>query len=261
MALLAAFGALATSASGGLVEDGLARVTAEASLSFEAVLAASYPTAPCPPGSATSLECYTRTGTAAVRGLGSVQTSSAYFVDGGPAGCAADQVRVLPTTARLSVQGKGQIEIRIAGTGCLTRTPPLPLRAEETFVVTGGSGTYAGAGGEGTVATVSYGPPSFSARDTWTGTLTVPGLAFDLTPPVITGARGKTVRAPKSAKRVRVAYAVSARDDVEGSVASSCRPRSRSWFPVGRTRVRCSATDTSANEITATFVVTVKRAR
>jgi hypothetical protein len=68
-------------------------------------------------------------------------------------------------------------------------------------------------------------------------------------------------RAPRGKKRVRVKYAVSARDDVEGAIRAACRPKSGSWFRVGRTRVRCSATDTSGNESNATFIVTVKRTR
>ena len=62
--------------------------------------------------------------------------------------------------------------------------------------------------------------------------LAVPGLEFDLTPPVISGAVNRTVRAPKRAKRVRVRYSVSARDPVDGVVSASCKPRSGSRFKV-----------------------------
>jgi hypothetical protein len=104
-----------------------------------------------------------------------------------------------------------------------------------------------------------YGPSAWRGTDTWTGTIVVPGLDFDLTPPTVTGAVGKTVRVPSAQKRVRVRYAVTAHDDVDGAVPATCKPRSGSWFSVGRTRVLCSATDTSANATTVTFVVTVKR--
>jgi hypothetical protein len=127
--------------------------------------------------------------------------------------------------------------------------------------ITGGSGRYAGASGGGTIAQESKGPPSWRGTDSWTGTLVVQGLDFDLTPPTVAGARDTTVRAPQGAKRARVRYAVSANDQVEGAVRVACRPRSGSWFSVGRTRVGCSAADTSGNESTASFVVTVKRAR
>jgi hypothetical protein len=46
-------------------------------------------------------------------------------------------------------------------------------------------------------------------------------------------------------------------EDVDDMV----RPRSGSRFRVGRTRVTCSATDTSANTRKATFTVTVKPRR
>ena len=41
------------------------------------------------------------------------------------------------------------------------------------FTITGGSGMYAGATGTGTLSDVSYGPPTFSGKDTWTGTFKV----------------------------------------------------------------------------------------
>jgi hypothetical protein len=187
--------------------------------------------------------------------------SYAYLVDGSPAGCNPDQVRLLPATLRLRVLGKGDLELRVDSTGCVDRVPPNPVRAEAAFTITGGSGRYAGASGGGTYVDMSNGPPSFRGTDTWNGTLVVPGLSFDLTPPVLTGAAGRTIRVPRRVKRVRVGYAVTAQDDVEGALPVTCRPKSRSWFRVGRTQVRCSATDTSANESKVAFVVTVKRRR
>lgn len=231
-------------------------------LTFAAELPVTYPARSCPAGTPGSVECYARTGRGTVRGLGSVDESHAYLVDDQPAGCDPEWVRLLPTTARLSVPGKGEIDLRVAGTGCVARVAPNPLRAEETFTITGGTGRYVGASGGGTYADLSYGPPSFRGTDTWTGTLVVPGLNFDLTPPTLTGAVRRTTRAPRRLKRVRVAYTVTAQDDVDGTLPVTCRPRSGSWFTVGRTtRVRCSATDTSGNESTATFPVTVKRTR
>jgi hypothetical protein len=97
--------------------------------------------------------------------------------------------------------------------------------------------------------------------DTWSGTLQVPGLEFDLTAPSIAGVRSRVVRAPRRAKRVRVGFKVSARDDVDGVVPVSCRPRSGSSFKIGRTTVRCSAADTSGNEKTEKFTVRVERHR
>jgi hypothetical protein len=220
-----------------------------------------YPLKDCPPGTPPTIECYSRSGNATIRGLGALTESYPYTIDGSPAGCAVGQVRVLPSTVHLSVAGKGEIELGLDGSGCLDRVPPAPVQGVERFTVTSGSGTYAGATGEGTIVTVSNGPPAWSGRDTWTGTLVVPGLDFDLTAPIVTGARNRTVRAPRGKKRVRVKYAVSARDDVDGAVRAACLPKSGSWFGVGRTRVRCSAADTSGNESRAAFLVVVKRAR
>lgn len=100
-----------------------------------------------------------------------------------------------------------------------------------------------------------------TTRDEWTGSLSVPGFEFDVTPPVLSGARSRTVRAPKNAKRFRVAYAVTARDAVDGVVPVACKPRSGSRFKLGRTLVRCLATDSSANSASKSFAITVKKSR
>lgn len=234
---------------------------AHTALTFQADLEGAYPVKACPDGTPVSVECFARSGTGVIPGLGTVQEAFAYFVENSPAGCDDNQVRVLPATAHLSVAGKGEIEIRLPGTGCLTRTPPLPLRADEAFTITGGSGKYAGATGAGRLSHLSYGPPSFRSKDTWTGTLNVPGLNFDVAPPTVSGATDKVVRAPKNAKRVRVSFSVTALDEVDGRVAVSCRPKSGSKFKLGRTPVTCSAGDTSGNTQAASFVVTVKHTK
>jgi hypothetical protein len=134
------------------------------------------------------------------------------------------------------------------------------LTLSRAFTITGGSGIYAGASGGGTVShqAVATGT-GIVGRDLWTGTLSVPGLEFDLTPPTLSGAVNRTVRARKGSKRARVTYRVTASDAVDGSVPVSCRPRSGSRFMIGRTLVRCSASDTSANANAGRFRVTVKR--
>jgi hypothetical protein len=248
----AAFGAVGAS-RGPLADTGTFTLAAE--------LAVRYPPQACPPGTPSSIECFARAGSTTIRGLGTVTESYPYSVDGSPVGCAINQVRVLPATVHFTVAGKGEIGLRVDGSDCLDRVPPAPVQGVETFTITGGTGRYAGASGGGTIAHVSNGPPAWSGRDTWTGTLVVPGLEFDLTAPVVTGARNRTVRAPGGKRRVRVKYAVSARDDVDGAIRAACRPKSGSRFGLGRTRVRCAATDRSGNESRATFVVTVKRAR
>ena len=93
----------------------------------------------------------------------------------------------------------------------------------------------------------------------WTGALTVPGLEFDLTSPTLAGATNKTVRAKKGAKSARVTFKVTAQDGADGVVPVGCNPRSGSRFKIGRTRVTCSSTDSSANTAKASFTVTVRR--
>ena len=231
-------------------------------LPLRAEVMVEYPSAACPPNTSRLFECFHRSGNAIVPGLGNVEESYDYVLENAPAGCTAppgdDAVRLPPTTARLDVSGKGQIELSLGGTGCLFRAGT--LTSSETFTITGGSGIYAEASGGGTLASMSYGPPAFIGFDTWTGTLVVPGMQFDLTAPSIAGAVDKKVRVARRKKRVRVTYRVTARDDVDGAVPVTCSPRSGGWFAVGRTRVTCSATDTSGNTSTATFAITVKRA-
>ena len=212
-----------------------------------------YPPITCPAGTPELLSCFTRAGTTVVRGLGTVEESYAYVLDENPVGCPDNHVRGLPSTARLTIPGKGTIDIRVNGTDCVQRIQT--VRGTETFTVTGGSGRYAGATGSGTIDHLSTGPPGWNGRDTWSVTLEVPGLDFDLTPPTITGAVAKTARAV--GKVARVSFKVTATDTVDGSVPAVCTAKSGSRFRIGRTTVRCSATDTSANTTTARFTVTV----
>jgi hypothetical protein len=210
---------------------------------------------PCPPGSPPNADfCAARTGSGAVRGLGEVSEAYTFFVQEGECD------RVFETTVRLVVAGKGELQLavdRYRGE-CISSS----LNLSRAFTITGGSGVYAGASGGGTVThRYSPTPSGSSGTDTWTGTLSVPGLEFDVTPPTLSGAVNKTVRARKGSKRVRVTYRVTASDAVDGSVPVSCQPRSGSRFKIGRTFVNCSATDSSANANTGRFRVIVKRKR
>jgi HYR domain-containing protein len=103
--------------------------------------------------------------------------------------------------------------------------------------------------------------PGRVGTDTWAGTLTVPGLDFDVTAPLLHGAVNRLTKAPRGAKYVRVTYKVTATDEIAGTLPASCRPASGSRFPIGRTTVSCSATDTSGNTATAKFTITVKARR
>ena len=62
------------------------------------------------------------------------------------------------------------------------------------------------------------------AQDTWAGTITVPGMEFDLTAPTISGAVSKSVKAPKKAKSMRVRYTVKGTDAVDGPSRPTARP-------------------------------------
>jgi hypothetical protein len=212
----------------------------------------------CPPGTpAEATGCFSRKGAADVHGLGRVEESWDPVVDETGAGCGPASLRFLPSTARFTVSGKGAIDVQVNG-ACFPFNPPSPVVGTETFTVTGGSGKFAGASGAGTLKQLSNGP-GLPGHDTWSGTLVLPGLAFDLTPPTITGAADIRVRAPRKAQRIRVRYHVSARDDVDGALPVACQPKSGSLFRVGRrTVVRCSAKDTSANTQTAQFAITVR---
>jgi hypothetical protein len=214
--------------------------------------------ASCPPEASPDVdECRARTGEAPFQGLGIVSESYTWSFRVGPPTCPSNLGKPLATTGRLVVAGKGELHLALAdGVRCIDVEP---LRNEpQDFTITGGTGIYVGASGDGTVErSISGG----LGTERWTGTLVVPEFEFDVTPPTLSGTRPKTVRAPKGAKRVRVTYRVTARDEVDGELPVACRPRSGSRFMVGPSVVTCSATDTSANTRTARFRITVTAAR
>ena len=199
--------------------------------------------------------CRARTGSGSVSGLGTVSESYTWSYRMGPPTCAEGVGKPLATTGRLVVAGKGEINFALAeGSRCIEEEP---VRNEpQDFTITGGTGMYAGVSGSGTLERALEGG---IGSETWTGMLV--GLEFDVTPPTLSGATSKTVRARKRAKRVRVTYKVAARDAVDGQVPVTCRPRSGRRFAIGRTVVRCSATDSSANTRNASFRVTVRAAK
>jgi len=253
--VICAIGVLACAATVQVASGAAKTGATTGSLTFEAALSMTSTPGPCPPGSPPNADfCAARTGSGAVRGLGEVSASYTFFVQEG------DCDRVFETTVRLVVARKGELQLavdRYRGE-CISSS----LNLSRAFTITGGSGVYAGASGGGTVThRYSPTPSGSSGTDTWTGTLSVSGLEFDVTPPTLSGVVNKTVRARKGSKRVRVTYRVTASDAVDGSVPVSCQPRSGSRFKIGRTFVNCSATDSSANANTGRFRVIVKRKR
>lgn len=249
--------AVAPFAAGGIgSSEATGTLDLRASLRIQSVRGAN-----CPPGSSASTECATRTGTGVVSGLGSVTESYTYVVAVTHPSCPDGNVKVLGYPTSWTVAAKGEIRFVVATSpDCLS--PLAGLNATQSFTITGGTGIYTGASGSGSVTRLLGQTDTGAAgTETWTSTLNVAGLEFDVTAPTIRGATSKTVRAPKRATRVRVTYAVTASDNVDGSVPVQCRPASGSRFKVGRTVVRCSATDASGNAATATFRVTVKRTR
>lgn len=214
---------------------------------------------PCPPGtpSVGGAECFKRTGAGSVPGLGAVSIDYVWSFGLGAPTCPSDLAKPLAVTGRLIVAGRGELRFALApGAQCVNLEP---VRNEpQDFTFTGGTGVFQSASGKGTAARALGGGVG---TETWTGTLTALGVEFDVTPPKLIGAGPKTVRAPKGAKRVRVTYKVTASDDKDGPVPVSCKPRSGSRFPVGRTVVTCSATDSSANMSSGSFTVIVRPAR
>lgn len=211
----------------------------------------------CPPGTPETTNCYLWTGQGVVPGLGPAQESYTHFVDDFGSTCGH-----LHGAGSISVTGKGEIDVALKLPGCAPTDHPPTRNTPLDFAIVRGSGAFAGASGSGTLreSARESGPGTGSSTDAWAGTLSVSGLTFDVTPPTISGAADRLVRTKRS-RAAPVTYSVTASDDADGSVPVSCRPPSRSRFPIGRTAVNCTATDASGNTATARFFVTVKRIR
>lgn len=208
----------------------------------------------CPPEAPSGAECLARTGSGSIPGLGGVSETYLWSYGVGSPPCPSSLLKPLATTGRFVVAGKGEINFALAQGGRCVDLEPVRNEPQD-FTITGGTGSYQGASGNGNVQRAVGGGVG---SERWTGTIAVPGLEFDVTPPTLSGATSKTVRAPKGARRVRVTYKVTASDNADGQVPVTCAPRSGSRFPVGRTVVRCSATDSSANTANASFRIIVR---
>jgi hypothetical protein len=215
-------------------------------------LKGSYGGTDCPQGTPDGDLCWTINTKGIVRGLGAVAAGGVLVVSGPHTDC-----EVWQSTPTLTIAGKGTIALSVTTpSGTCFNGAGGPVNAGLLFTVTGGTGAFAGASGSGTEDTSGVG--LLQATDTLSGTIVAPATTFDLTAPVIRGVP-KVVRVPKGKKSVRVKYAVSANDAVDGPVSHTCAPASGSSFKIGRTRVTCTATDSSANTATAGFTITVKR--
>jgi hypothetical protein len=236
---------------------------ASSTLELKALLSTTFAPVGCGSGTSSATTCYSWTGSGVVAGLGTVTSTYTDFWDGSDPSCAHGHL-----TGMFSVAGKGEIDVSARAPDCLDggaddgRLDDDDSSQSFNFTVIGGSGTYAGASGSGTLRSGFSASENGtgSGTDTWSGTITVPGYSFDTTPPTISGAVSKTVRVPKRAKRVRVSYKVTAQDAVDGAVPVTCKPPPGSRFKVGRTKVTCTTgTDSSGNTAIATFTITVKR--
>src|SRR5207237_1852397 len=78
----------------------------------------------------------------------------------------------------------------------------------------------------------------------------------DHTPPVVTVPGSFSVSTPNPSG-TSVTFSASASDNVDGPLTPSCSPASGSNFPVGTTKVTCTATDSHGNTGRASFKVTV----
>ena len=255
-ALSALIIATAVATAAGIASAASGTVTATGTLELRASLRVVSNLGACPPGTNADA-CAPRTGQGSVSGLGRVSETYTWAYRMGPPTCPSGVGKPLATTGRLVVAGKGEIHFAVADGGRCIEQEPLRYEPQD-FTITGGTGPYAGASGSGKL---ERDLDAGRGTERWIGTLVVPGLDFDVTPPTLSGTRSKTVRAAKGARRVRVTYAVTARDAVDDTVPVTCAPRSGSRLPIGRTVVMCSATDSSANTATARVVVTVKARR
>jgi HYR domain len=207
--------------------------------------------------------CDARTDAGLFPGLGSVSASYTFPMNWGQAPCSADAGKALSYSVGLEVAGKGAINVAVSEAPDCVFIDNIGTQTQ-AFTVTGGTGIYAGASGSGTLTRTLGAVTDDGTRhgsETWRGTLTVPGLAFDLVPPKIVGATSRTIVVRRQAKNVRVKFHVTAIDDVDGPVPVACKPRSGTRFRIGRKRVHCSTTDQSANAATASFRITVRRHR
>jgi len=224
------------------------------SLAIDEVLRLDFTPTNCPPNTLEAVICGEFVShRLPVRGLGTVAVTLDVQIDRSDP---AKQCSIWTFGGSLGVERRGAFSLTGSSEGCQPYADDGP-GPRILFTVNGGEGRFAGASGGG-VLVLTYTRATTPAH--LAGTLTVAGFEFDLTAPRIS-AKSKTVTAPRGARAVPVRYAVSAHDDVDGRVPAACRPPTGSRFRIGRTKVTCTARDSSANAATASFTVTVRRRR
>jgi len=213
----------------------------------------------CPLPTTTAGVCARRTGKGLISGLGSVSESYAFLADLDLPPCEVGTGRTRAYAVSFVVAAKGEIHFALAEGATCVRQEAVRTQTQ-AFTITGGTGIYEGASGSGTVERILGSITTIGRVGpvTWRGRLVAPGAVFDITRPTLSGASNRTVRAPRGAKTARVRFAVTADDAVDGARPVTCRPRSGSRFPLGKTRVTCTAADTSGNTAAARFFVTVR---
>ena len=206
----------------------------------------------CPPGTPEAVSCFDLAAKTVVPGLGTASFAYALKVDRtDPAGkCSAWTVSDGTITSP-----KGTIAFGGKSVDCPSIVEGTGATVQLRLI---GDGPFKGGSGVATAVYASANLLTSKIDSHWTGTFTVPNYSFDTTPPTINGAATKTIRVRKG-HSVRVSYSVSAQDAVDGGVPVTCTPASGSVFRVGRTRVTCTATDTSGNTASTSFFVVVKR--
>jgi hypothetical protein len=225
-----------------LVQPAATAPATSASLQFSLKLGVILGDDTCPDGTPAVAHCVGQAGTVSVKGLGSVHVHGVHVVD------PSDQTCPKGTMTGELVTVHGTLLLHGSAPQCVNVTfgygnYPVTISGSDGFASVTGSGLVANGAGSYIV----------------TGTITAPSALFDVDAPILTGVANRTVRS-SSGHGVRVKFAVKAHDDVDRAVPVTCKPRSGSLFRVGRSRVTCTATDTSANTATRSFTVTVRAA-
>jgi hypothetical protein len=177
-------------------------------------------------------------------------------------------------TMSVATQREGRVQIRyaVADTGAPNLTLTIPNLTLEATSADGAVVTYTASAVDDVdgVVPVTCTPESGStipigdtfvtceARDV-SGNSSLESRrvqVVDTTPPSL-ALPGQVTASATGPSGAQVTYSAAATDLVDGSVAPACTPASQTVFPLGRTAVTCTATDTRGNSATGTFNVVV----